>query len=76
MSHGVSPWASFLSIEQIEARRAVTARIDPGFASRDRAWWDARTDAELHTIAAGAWDANEAERYQLARSLLLHRGAL
>lgn len=37
----VSHWSALLTREQIEAQRAVTAKLDPTFAKLDAEFWDA-----------------------------------
>lgn len=65
-----SPWTDILSAEQIAAYHARTAELDRGFAARDKAFWEGRTAAQLSSLRAGAWDANDSTTYQLARSYI------
>jgi len=41
---------------------------DLAFASRERAFYQSRTAAQLASLAAQAWNANERTAYVLARS--------
>jgi hypothetical protein len=63
-------WGETLSAEQLEARYALTASLDPVFARDDRQYWESRTASQLRTLAAGAWCANQGEQYQMARTYL------
>lgn len=70
----MSAWSALLSSAEIEARHERTEKLDPRFARTNRAWWETRTVEELRAAASGAWYANDAETYQLARSYLALRG--
>lgn len=65
-----SPWTAILTAEQIDARFAAMAIVDPRMARESKAWWATRTPAQLRTLKAGAWDSNQSEQYQLAASYL------
>lgn len=65
-----SPWTDILSADQIAALYALTATLDARFAASEREFWESRTAAELRSLKAGAWDANDSTTYQMARSYL------
>lgn len=64
----MSQWTHILNREEIAARHALTARLDPAFAARERAFYETRTKAQLETLASQAWDCNSPTGYQMARS--------
>ena len=64
----MSAWNQILTSEEIAAHYALTAKIDPSFAARDRAFYESRTALQLSTLAAQAWDCCEPTSYQMARS--------
>jgi hypothetical protein len=66
----MSAWTEILSYEQITANNAVTAKLDPAFVTRSIAFWSSRTIKQLQVLKAQAWNANDAEQYQKARSYL------
>jgi hypothetical protein len=66
----LSPWVDILSRAELEAYHRLTASLDPGFAERERAWWEGRTAGELRSTRGGAWYANDTHGYQMARSYL------
>jgi hypothetical protein len=68
-----SQWSHILNRQEIDAYHSLTASIDPSFAAKDRAFYESRTDAQLDTLAAQAWNSNQPTPYQLARS---YRAAL
>lgn len=70
----MSHWSALLTREQIEAQRAITAKLDPTFAKLDAEFWDTRTADQLRNLAWGAWNCNEGGAYQMARSLLALMG--
>lgn len=59
-----------LTVPEIAAWHAATAKLDPGFAYRQAEFYEGRTAAQLRSLAAGAWDANNYDGYILARSYL------
>lgn len=63
-----------LTPEEIDAYHRMTATIDPASAARDRAWYLARTSAELRVAAARAWDCNDGHGYKMACSYLATKG--
>lgn len=63
-------WVDILTAEQLNAGYASTAELDPRFAADDRKFWETRTVAQLFGLKAGAWNCNEGETYQKARSYL------
>ncbi len=65
---GPSQWVHVLGSAEIDAHFALTAQIDAKFATRARAFYESRTDAELTALANQAWLCNEATSFQLARS--------
>lgn len=71
----MSQWTEILSAEQLAASYATTAKIDPAFASRSKAFWETQSVAALRGLRAGAWTANDPEGYQMARSYLALQGA-
>lgn len=68
-------WNNILTVEQIEARYALTMQLDPRFALAERNFWETRNVCQLSCLASGAWEANDADTYQMARSYLHHAGA-
>lgn len=66
----MSQWTEILSPAQLDEHYARTAALDPVFARKQRAFYESRGDEQLRAIAAGAWQANDADTYQLARSYL------
>lgn len=69
----MSQWSEILSPEQIEARKALTVTLDAGFARRQDEFYLSRTEVELKAFIAQAWNANDADGYQMARSYLRWR---
>lgn len=63
-----SPWVHLLTAEELEARHALTARLDPGFAKREREFWETRTAAQLRVLEHQALRCADADQYQRARS--------
>jgi hypothetical protein len=61
-------WTDLLNRQEIEAQFALTASIDPRFARSQREFYESRTAAQLGALAQQAWNCNEADNYQLARS--------
>ncbi len=51
----------------------ILAQVHDASAS-SCAWWKTRTDGQLMNLAWGAWEANDPDTYQMARSLLALRG--
>ncbi len=66
----MSQWSHILSASELDSFHALTASLDPAFADSERAFYLSRTKAQLGSLAAGAWYANEPTGYQLARSYL------
>lgn len=66
----MSRWTDILSPAQLDEHYAHVAALDPVFARKQRAFYESRGDEQLRAIVAGAWQANDAETYQLARSYL------
>lgn len=71
----MSQWSEILSAEQLEAKYAATAKLDPRFAQKSKAFWEIQSVNSLRAHMAGAWTANDAEGYQMARSYLALQGA-
>lgn len=63
-------WNTVLTRAEIDASHALTAKLDPAFAARDRAWYASRTANQLSALASGAWNCNDSTTYQMARSYL------
>lgn len=70
-----SKWVDTLSVEEIEANFKLTASLDPAFAAQAREFYETRTPSQLKTLAAQAWNCNDADGYQMARSFLALREA-
>jgi hypothetical protein len=66
----MNQWTDILTAEQIEASHAETAKLDPRFAARDRAFWRSQAANQLRVHAARAWESNSPTQYQMARSYL------
>jgi len=64
----MSQWSVTLSAAEIEEAHKRAEVIDPLFAVRDRAFYQSRTIEQLSALTAGAWEANDATGYQMARS--------
>lgn len=69
----MSKWNTLLTAGELEALYALTKRLDPAFAARERKFWESRTTAQLETIVDQSWLCNDAESYQVAKSLLALR---
>jgi len=67
-------WSKILTAAEIAAYHAETAKLDSAFAKRDCAFYQSRTIEQLRAFTAGAWEANDATGYQLARSYLALKG--
>lgn len=65
-----SRWTHVLTPEQLAARHALTASLDPAFAERERRWYEARTESELRCLMYWAMNTAEDGAYQLARTYL------
>lgn len=70
-----NPWTDILSVEQLAARTASIAALDPSFAVRDQKFYSDRTYAQLCSLERQAWNCNNAEAYQVARSWKAVKGA-
>lgn len=66
----MSQWSHVLNAAEIEAIFALTASLDARFAREQREWYDTRTAGELRSAMNGAWNSNDSDGYQLARSFL------
>lgn len=66
----MSQWSHILTAAEIDAQFALTASLDPSFARQQREWYETRTTNELRSAMNGAWNANDSDGYQLARSFL------
>lgn len=66
----MSQWTEILSPAQLDEHYDRAAALDPVFARKQRAFYESRGDEQLRAIAAGAWQSNSPETYQLARSYL------
>ena len=66
----MSKWTHTLSPAELEARYALTYRLDPRFARSEREFWESRTTNQLAVLAHQAWLCNDADAYQVAKSLL------
>ena len=64
----LSPWTHILSSAELDARHALTAQLDPAFAAAERAFYASRTVNQLKSLEVGAWNANDPDTYQFARS--------
>ncbi len=61
-------WTKTLTATEIDAHYASVAKLDPSFAAKCRKFYETRTKTQLETLAAQAWNCNDGEGYQLARS--------
>lgn len=66
----MSQWSHILTADELDARFALTASLDARFARSQREWYETRTVNELRSAMNGAWNANDSDGYQLARSFL------
>lgn len=71
----MSQWSHVLNAAEIAARFTLTASLDPRFARSQREWYETRTASELRSAMNGAWNANDSDGYQLARSFLAMKEA-
>lgn len=69
----MSKWNEILDREQLDAQYALSASLDPGFAKRQRAFYDAQSADQLSALMHQSWLCNDPDGYQLARS---HRALL
>jgi hypothetical protein len=63
-----NPWNDILTKTEIEAVRALTAKLDPRFAKEQHEFYEGRTINQLNALAHQAWLCCESDSYQLARS--------
>jgi len=63
-------WIEILSSEQIKTHYALTNKLDRRFSISQRQYYETRSIPQLRALVCGAWTANDAEGYQLARSYL------
>jgi hypothetical protein len=70
----MSQWADILSWEQLKANHDLTASLDPAFANRELCFWTSRTVKQLQVLKAQAWNVNDGEQWQKARSYLALSG--
>jgi len=70
MTSSASQWSHVLSAAELAAHYELTASLDPSFARRERDFYESRTAPELRALQAGAWNACQADTYQMARSYL------
>ena len=66
----MSQWSHILTAAELDARFALTAKLDPRFAREQRAWYETRTVQQLRSEMNGSWNANDSDGYQLARSFI------
>lgn len=71
----MSEWSVILTPAQIEARFAATEAHDPCHGRKVRDFWETRTLGQLRALKSGAWEANDGEQYQMARSLIAREEA-
>lgn len=62
------------AVTEIADHYALTSQIDPAFAARERAWFEARTADELRVVIADAWECNDPGRHKLAGLYLSQMG--
>lgn len=63
-----SRWTHILSAAELTALYELTASLDPAFAREWRDFYESRTEAQLESLAAGAWLCNDDDGWQMARS--------
>jgi hypothetical protein len=68
-------WSKILTSNELDAHYAFTAKIDPVFAAKQREFYNSRTENDLRAHINQAWNCNDADGYQLARSHLVNRSA-
>jgi hypothetical protein len=66
----MSQWNEILTAEQLAAHYAMTGKIDTRFAMSEQEFYSTRSIAQLRALSCGAWTANDAYGYQMARSYL------
>lgn len=66
----MSQWTELLSTDQLAEHYALTNRLDRRFGISQQQYYETRSIAQLRALSCGAWTANDAEGYQLARSYL------
>lgn len=64
----MSPWTHILSADEIAAFHTSTAEIDPGFAARQRQFYEDQSAEQCDALAYQAWLCNECDAYQISRS--------
>lgn len=69
----MSQWTHVLSERELDANYALTASLDPCFASEERAFYESASAHDLRACMNGAWFANDPHGYQMARSYLAMR---
>jgi hypothetical protein len=70
----MSDWHHIKSRTELEASWKLTASLDPAFANSERDFWESRTVAQLESLRAGAYRANDVTGYSLARAYLAIAG--
>jgi hypothetical protein len=71
----MSKWTKVLTAAEIDAHFASTADLDARYARDQRAWYEARTVAQLECDKQGCWNCNEAEGFMLAASFIALKSA-
>jgi hypothetical protein len=66
----MSQWTDILTAREMAESRALTARLDPAFATAQHAFYTTRSASELRALAQQAWLTNDPTQYQVARSYL------
>lgn len=64
----MSAWTHIMDAAEIAEFHALTAKLDCGFARREREFYETRTADQCDVLAHQAWLCNESGSYQLARS--------
>ena len=65
-----TPWNTLKTDAELEAYYSLMASIDPAEAQKTRAFYETRTIPQLNVLAIEAWNCNEADLYQLAKTYL------
>lgn len=66
----MSAWTHTLTKAELDARYALTASLDMGFARKQREFYERQTPAALRSLQMQAWAANDSDGYQMAASHL------
>jgi hypothetical protein len=61
-------WNTIKTPAELDEYFATMAKLDAHHAKESLNWWLKQSPAQLDALAAGAWTANDAETFMLAKS--------